>query len=218
MTPPLAPACPMPEASEEQSQLRVDFWFDPACPFAWITSRWMLELEALGQVRVEFHVMSLSILDEDREVSAEYREKMKGFWAAVRVAIATEDRFGQSALRDLYTALGTRRHEENRTLDSSTISEALVACGLPQDLVLAAQTEDYDDAVRASHLQGVSLVGSEVGTPILLLPEGAVFGPIMTRIPRGPAAVEVWEGVRQLAANEHFFELKRTRTRAPEFD
>ncbi len=218
MVTPTADPCLVPAENVEPSLPRVDLWFDPACPFAWVTSRWMLELEQLRQARVEFHVMSLSVLDEARVVTPEYRKKMDGFWAAVRVAVATERRHGQSALRDLYTAMGVRRHQLGQDLNASTIREALVVCGLPEDLVLAAHSDEFDHAVRASHNHGVELVGPDVGMPILLLPEGAVFGPIMTRIPRGSAAIEVWESVRRLVAHDDFFELKRTRTRAPEFD
>jgi hypothetical protein len=218
MTTPFADASLVPGASHDPARVKVDFWFDPACPFAWITSRWMLELEQLGIVHVDFHLMSLSILDEGRKVSPEYREKMEGFWAAARVAVVTEARFGQRGLRQLYTALGTRRHEQNRSLNADTIREALVACRLPLSLIRAAETDEYDEDLRVSHQRGVELVGPDVGTPIVLLPEGAVFGPIMTRIPRGPAAIEVWKSVCHLVANEHFFELKRTRTKAPQFD
>jgi protein-disulfide isomerase-like protein with CxxC motif len=203
----------------EQELTPVDFWFDPLCPWAWITSRWMLEVQQVRPVQVRWHVMSLAVLNEGKtDLPERYAELMKQAWGPVRVAIAAEQRLGPEVLGPLYTALGTRFHHEKLPRDRATVEAALAEAGLPADLADAMESTDYDEALRASHTEGIERVGYEVGTPIISMNGTSIFGPVVTPIPRGEAAAKLWDGVNLVTQTDGFFELKRSRTRDPIFD
>jgi 2-hydroxychromene-2-carboxylate isomerase len=203
----------------QQESTTVDFWFDPLCPWAWIASRWVLEVEKERPVTARWHVMSLAVLNEGKEDMPErYQELMAQAWGPVRVCIAAEQKFGPEVLLPLYTALGTRFHHEQAPKDRATIEAALADAGLPTDLADAMDDPSYDEALRASHHDGMDRVGYEVGTPVISVEGTSFFGPVLSPIPRGEAAAQLWDGVLQVAKTDGFFELKRSRTRDPIFD
>ncbi|MDG4796058.1 disulfide bond formation protein DsbA [Micromonospora sp. WMMD1082] len=201
----------------------VDMWFDPICPWAWLTSRWLLEVERVRAVDVRFHVMSLSVLNEGRDLPEEYQEIMRAGWGPVRVCIAAQQRYGPDAVRALYTALGTRIHLGREQLGPELYVAALTDAGLDPDLAAAAGDAGLDTPLRASHEAGMRPVGTDVGTPVIHAPgpdgrQVAFFGPVVTPAPKGEAAGRLWDGVLLVAGTPGFFELKRSRDLDPIFD
>ncbi|MFG1842659.1 DsbA family protein [Micromonospora sp. NPDC049175] len=205
-------------------RVTADMWFDPACPWAWITSRWLLEVEQIRDVDIRFHVMSLAVLNDGRdELPEDYKEFLKTAWGPVRVCIAAEQRYGNDALRPLYTALGTRIHLGKEARNHELYVAALTDAGLDPALAAAAESTEYDEALRASHEAGMRPVGQDVGTPVVHAPgpDGspvAFFGPVITPAPKGEAAGRLWDGVLLVAGTPGFYELKRTREQGPIFD
>ncbi|MER7707908.1 disulfide bond formation protein DsbA [Kitasatospora sp. NPDC097605] len=188
-----------------------------------MTSRWLIEVQQLRPVDVNWHVMSLSVLNEDRDLPEQYRELLDNAWGAVRVCVAAARQHGDQVLGRLYTELGTRFHNEGLPQNRETVEAALAAAGLPVELADAAGTDAYDEALRLSHKEGITLVGEDVGTPVIAV-EGAdgervaFFGPVVTPIPRGEAAARLWDGTLLVASTPGFYEIKRTRTASPSFE
>ncbi|MEU7364448.1 DsbA family protein [Streptomyces hygroscopicus] len=209
----------------ETAKTPADFWFDPLCPWAWMTSRWMLEVEKVRPVEVRWHVMSLAVLNEPKldELSEQYQELMKTAWGPVRVCIAAEQKHGSEVLGPLYTALGTRFHNQGLEKNRETIVAALEEAGLPAELADYADSDAYDTELRASHKEGIDLVGQDVGTPVIAVPGSdgeqiAFFGPVVTPAPKGEEAAKLWDGTLMVASIPGFYEIKRTRTVGPIFD
>ncbi|MFE3071790.1 DsbA family protein [Streptomyces sp. NPDC059247] len=209
-----------------ESRTTADFFFDPLCPWAWMTSRWMLEVEKVRPVDVRWKVMSLAVLNEDRldEVPAEYREMLETqAWGPVRVVMAAQRLHGDEVVGKLYTALGTRFHNNGEGPTREAIVGALKDAGLPEDLADFADQDTYDTELRASHKEGIDKVGQDVGTPVVAVPgpdgdEVAFFGPVVTPTPRGEAAARLWDGTLLVASTPGFYEIKRTRTADPSFE
>lgn len=195
-----------------------DLWFDPVCPWAWMTSRWMLQVEQVRPVTTRFHVMSLAVLNQGRELPEKYAESMKRAWGPVRVCIAAASEHGDEVLAPLYTALGERIHVQGREADRKLVEEALTEVGLPADLADAMDSTEHDEALEASHHDGMDRVGLDVGTPVISVEGVSFFGPVVSPAPKGEAAGRLWDGVVLVAGTDGFFELKRTRDRDPAFD
>jgi hypothetical protein len=196
----------------------VDLWVDPACPWAWVTSRWILEAAKVRDLQVDFHVMSLAVLNEDRDLSDEYKRLLEKAWGPVRVLIAAEERHGNEIVEPLYSAMGMRYHVGGNKHMDEVIAGALSDVGLEPELADAATSTDYDEALRKSHHAGMDPVGYDVGTPVIHVGDIAFFGPVVTPAPKGEAAGKLFDGVMLVAGTPGFYELKRTRTDGPNFE
>lgn len=202
----------------EPRQAQVDVWFDPQCPWAWLTSRWLLEVATVRPIDVRFHLMSLYLLNADKEMPAERRDRLELGRGIGRVVMAAAKEYGDGVLAPLYTALGRRLHNERREPGKEIVSEALAEAGLPVDLLAAWESADSDALVEASHTDGQGRVGLDVGTPIISVEGVSFFGPVVTPAPIGEAAGLLWDGVLLVAATPGFYELKRTRDEPPDFE
>ncbi|MDP4501480.1 DsbA family protein [Nonomuraea turcica] len=203
-------------------KIPVDLWFDPACPFAWVTSRWLLEVEQVRPIEPRFRFMSLHFLNEDKDVPEDYKARAAKAMGSIRVVAAAAAKHGEEYVGQLYTELGTRLHNQGMSKQPERLREvneaALDAVGLDKNLADAMESEEWDETIRASHDEGITLVGQEVGTPIIRVGANAFFGPVITKIIRGENAGRLWDGVLAVTEFDDFFELKRTRTRRPVFD
>ena len=197
----------------------VDFWFDPSCPWAWMTSRWLDEVVTLRNLEVSWHVMSLAVLNENAtELPERFTEFLPRALRYTRLVAAVTELHGQSAVKPLYDALGARIHPGGRTDTDAIIAESLAQTGLLASLAQFADSEQYDPQMRASHSDGIERVGQDVGTPVIAVGGYAFFGPVISPAPKGEQAAALWDGVVALASYDGFFEMKRSRTRGPIFD
>jgi hypothetical protein len=201
----------------------VDLYFDPACPFAWITSRWLLEVRRHRELALRWHPVSAYLLNAGRDLDASYQNLLNHSPAPARVLTAA----GAAALPELYTALGNAmfsrdNHEVVHDPMAHTgrwaaamraaIGTALAEVGLAASLAEAADSTAQDDALRANQNTLIGMVGGDVGTPVIGIGGTGIFGPVLTSIPRGAHAVRLFEAVLLLAEEPNFFELKRTLT------
>jgi hypothetical protein len=215
----------VPETFPQADKTPADFWFDPLCPWAWMTSRWMLEVEKVRPVEVHWHAMSLAVLNEDKldTLPEQYATFLRDAWGPIRVVVAAQQQHGDEVVGPLYTALGTRFHNLDLPRTRETIVSALEEVGLPAELADYADSDEYDTQLRASHKEGIDKVGQDVGTPVIAVPgadgsEIAFFGPVVTPTPRGEQAANLWDGTLLVASVPGFYEIKRTRTASPSFE
>ena len=197
---------------------QVDLWVDPACPWAWMTSRWLLAAKEVREVNVSFHVMSLAVLNEGRDLPENYKELLALAWKPVRVLIAAEQQHGNEIVEPLYSAMGRRYHIENNKNLDHVIAESLAEVGLDAALAEAATSTEFDEALKASHHAGMDPVGFDVGTPVIHVNGEAIFGPVVTPAPKGEEAGRLLDGVIAVMSIPGFYELKRSRTQGPNFE
>ena len=216
MTPTATRAGRTKAKSAERTTVRM--WFDPMCPWAWMTSRWLMEVEKVRNIEVSWQVMSLSVLNEKRDLPQDYRAAMDRAWGPVRVVIAARAQHGEAVVKPLYDAMGTRIHPGQMKDFTQVIAESLAEVGLPEKLAKAATQKKWDAELRRSHKAGISLVGDDVGTPVIAFGDTAFFGPVVTPAPKGEAAGRLWDGSLLVAGTPGFYELKRSRTQGPIFD
>jgi 2-hydroxychromene-2-carboxylate isomerase len=201
-----------------EQKTAVDFWFDPSCPWAWMTSRWVDEVAEHRDLDVTWHIMSLAVLNEDKDVSDDYRAFFPRALRYTRLVAAVQELHGQEFVKPLYDALGTRINPGGSKNPDEVIPAALAEVGLPAELARYADSDEYDEQMRASHFDGINRVGQDVGTPVIAVNGTAFFGPVISPTPRGEQALTLWDGVVAAASYDGFFEIKRTRTREPIFD
>ena len=195
----------------------VEFWFDPSCPWAWMTSRWVDEVAKYRDLEVTWKVMSLSVLNEDKDVPDSYRSFFPRALRYTRLVTAVKELHGQEYVKPLYDALGTRIHPGGSKDPDTVIPEALAEVGLPAELVEYSLTDEFDPQMRASHFDGIERVGQEVGTPVIAVEGVAFFSPVISPAPKGEEAVRLWDGTVAVASYPGFFEIKRSRTADPIF-
>ena len=196
---------------------KAKFWFDPACPWAWMTSRWILEVESQRDIEVEWNIFSLAVLNEGRELTPEYRARIDKTWGPVRVIAAAKRKNGYEVVLPIYTAIGNLFHPGAKPVEKETVIEALKTANLDASLIEAYDSNEFDQDLRDSTKAALDLVGSDVGTPVISVEGVAFFGPVITPAPKGEDALKLWDGVVAAASVPGFFELKRTRTARPQF-
>lgn len=200
----------------------VDFWFDPTCPWCWMTSRWIKEVQGLRDVEVTWHPFSLSVLNEGRDLPADYQAHMEKAWGPARVVTAVAQKYSQAEVDALYTAMGEEiHHQQNKggELYADAITKALEFVGLPAELAQVAFTEEYDEFMRASTRAGLDAAGGDdIGVPLMSINGVTFFGPVMSPAPTGEEAAKVFDGAVALASYPGFFEIKRPRNVGPIFN
>ena len=183
-----------------------------------MTSRWVDEVAPHRNLDVTWNVMSLAVLNEDNDVSDDYRAFFPRALKYTRLVAAVTELEGQDKVKPLYDALGTRIHNGGSSDPDEVIPAALAEVGLPADYLRFADSDEYDTQMRASHFDGINRVGQDVGTPVIAVNDVAFFGPVVSPAPKGEVALTLWDGVVAAASYDGFFELKRSRTRDPIFD
>ena len=194
------------------------FWFDPICPWAWMTSRWILEVEKVRDISVTWNLFSLAHLNRDKELPEDYKSRLVRSWMTTRVIAAAQKVKGEEITLPLYTAISSRIHLKKMEVGTELFEEALAEVGLDRSLASAMDDSSFDPSIIESHERGIALVGNDVGTPIIAIGGAAFFGPVISPAPKGEEAGRLWDGVVGVAQYPGFFEIKRSRTIGPIFD
>lgn len=194
----------------------VEFWFDPICPWCWMTSRWASEVARARGFEIAWHPISLAIINEGNTDDAHAEGHRQGHRLG-RVVEAARVAHGDAVVGPLYTALGTRIHPGARDDFDAILAEALAEAGADPALAQAADRDDSDAQLRANTGHALELAGPDVGVPIISIDGVAFFGPVVTPSPTGEDALRLWDGIYTAASVPGFYELKRGRTKGPQF-
>ena len=200
------------------TKTEAEFWFDPVCPWAWMTSRWILEVEKVRDISVKWNLFSLAHLNRDKELPEEYKSRLIRSWQSTRVIAAAQKEKGAGVTLPLYTAISSRIHLKKMEVVAPLFEEALSEVGLKPALAAVMNDESLNAVIIESHERGIALVGNDVGTPIISVGGAAFFGPVISPAPKGEEAGKLWDGVVGVASYPGFFEIKRSRTVGPIFD
>ena len=195
----------------------VRFFFDPSCPWTWITSRWVAEVAGARSLEVRWEPYSLKLKNAGVEVSPEHRARYDRGFELLRVVVAVREAEGHAAVGDLYRALGTRFHNDGDE-QVAPLADVLADAGLDPAFADAAKDPRHDDAIRRSTDEGRRLTGEDVGLPIIV-PDGrdrAFSGPVLSPAPTGEEALALWDAYVALTAVDGLFEVKRTRVDKPQ--
>jgi hypothetical protein len=195
-----------------------EFWFDPLCPWAWMTSRWILEVEKVRDIEVRWNLFNLAYLNRNKEVPEDYKAKLINSWYCTRVIAGAQNLRGDSITLPLYTAISSRIHLKKMDITEQLFKDSLIGVGLSESLSAAMNDESLDVKIIESHERGIKLVGNDVGTPIIAIEGTAFFGPVISPAPKGEEAGKLWDGVVGVASYPGFFEIKRSRNVGPIFD
>ena len=195
-----------------------EFWFDPLCPWAWMTSRWILEVEKVRDIEVRWNLFNLAYLNRNKEVPEDYKAELINSWYCTRVIAGAQNLRGDSITLPLYTAISSRIHLKKMDITEQLFKDSLIEVGLSESLSAAMNDESLDVKIIESHERGIKLVGNDVGTPIIAIEGTAFFGPVISPAPKGEEAGKLWDGVVGVASYRGFFEIKRSRNVGPIFD
>ena len=199
-------------------QTKAEFWFDPVCPWAFITSRWILEVAKVRDIEITWNIFSLPHLNKDREMPEKYKAIFANSWACARIIKSVEKDFGKEKTLPLYSAISTRIHVLKEAVSKDLLSDSLKKVGLDTKYLVEMNNSDWDKEIIQSHERGIELVGDDVGTPIIAINGIGFFGPVISPAPKGEEAGKLWDGVVLSASYPGFFEIKRSRTVGPIFD
>ena len=190
----------------------INFYFDPSCPFCWITSRWLLMVQSERDITVQWRPFSLAIKNDELSSNTGMHIPAHRVLRVMEVAASEH----QASLIDMYTFVGMKHHVAGDDFNDDLILELLNEFSLPQELVKAADDEKYDDQLTKSVSSATDIAGDDIGVPTIIFDnetggKQGFFGPVLQELPDKEEALKLWDGLSQLATNSSFYELKRSR-------